>query len=86
MAGCLNVWFCSSEQYNVFIYLYNYFNFTETTALVTLVLKRNSFGICDACFSVSHKFLTFIFSFCLQVIGLLDVFTPETSLEEFNDV
>lgn len=24
--------------------------------------------------------------FLLQVIGLLDVFTPATSLEEFNDV
>lgn len=28
----------------------------------------------------------FYISFCFQVIGLLDVFTPGTSLEEFNDV
>lgn len=33
-----------------------------------------------------RNFLTSINRFCLQIIGLLNAFTPQRSLEEFQDV
>lgn len=52
------------------------FNFIQDTFI-------EMFKTVLCCFYVSWPFDLFS---CLQVIGLLDVFSPATSLEEFNDV